>query len=292
MNGKNISQGLLKVIENLSTHSNGAHNRRKIIVHQHQRRSFTRHISSFFAHGNTNVGSFERRCIIDPIARHGNDFIVLFQCIYNLQFLFGHYTCKNIYIANAFAKFVLRQLFQFAACNKKLRVLNPYFPPDIGGCHRIITCNHDHAYSGFITLGYSKWHIFSDRIRKPYQAQKFEIKIMLNGRKFALRDFCSCHTEYSQSSGRHIRHCFFILSYRLLIQMAKIENSFGGTFSSNHLFFGSCIRKNPRHSQQFLRQRILFFHHPIGMNMLRILQILIPDVDDCFFHRVERICLT
>ena len=70
--GKDVADELSNVVEDPPTLFDGDHDRGKVVVEEHEARSLARHICALFAHGDADIGSGERRRIIDPVARHSH----------------------------------------------------------------------------------------------------------------------------------------------------------------------------------------------------------------------------
>ena len=75
--------------------------RREVVVQQHERGSFARHVGTTAAHGDADMGRFERRHIVDAVAGHRDDLAVGFQGRHDAQFLLGHYASEDLGIPDA-----------------------------------------------------------------------------------------------------------------------------------------------------------------------------------------------
>ena len=67
-----------------------------VIIGQHHVGGFLGHIRAGDAHGHTDVGTLDGRCIVDPIAGHGHHFAIGLQGIHDAHLVFRGNTGKDI----------------------------------------------------------------------------------------------------------------------------------------------------------------------------------------------------
>ncbi len=65
-----VADELQDIVEDAATFADSADNRREVVVQEHHVRRFPRSIGALLAHCHTDVGAFERRCIINAVAGH------------------------------------------------------------------------------------------------------------------------------------------------------------------------------------------------------------------------------
>ena len=85
------------------------------VVEQHDLGRFARHVGAALSHRHANGGSFERRCVIDAIARHCNEVPTVLQRSNDADLLFGVDACVDTHFFDMPRQFVVGQLRQFAA---------------------------------------------------------------------------------------------------------------------------------------------------------------------------------
>ncbi|OPZ95358.1 MAG: hypothetical protein BWY71_02264 [Planctomycetes bacterium ADurb.Bin412] len=74
MNRKYVRNGFFDVVKDPASQPHGLHDGGEIIIQQNQAGRLAGHIRAAAAHGNTDVGGFQGRGVIDAIAGHGHNF--------------------------------------------------------------------------------------------------------------------------------------------------------------------------------------------------------------------------
>jgi hypothetical protein len=64
---QDIGQSLFQIVKHPAAHPNPGDERRKVVIQKHKIRRFPRHVGPAFAHGDPDVGGFERGGIVDAV---------------------------------------------------------------------------------------------------------------------------------------------------------------------------------------------------------------------------------
>ena len=115
MNGEDISDGLLDVAVNAAAVPDGLYDSGEVVVHQNQIRRFPADLRAPAAHGDANIGIFERRRIVDAVPRHGDNFAVCLQGLHDAHLVLGQHAAENIRAADALLQLLLAHGGKFCA---------------------------------------------------------------------------------------------------------------------------------------------------------------------------------
>ena len=196
VDGKDISQSLLEIIEDPSAQFYSLHDRREIVVKQYQRRGLARHIRAPGSHGYTDVGRLQGGRVVHAIARHGHDFTVGLQCIHQAQLLFRHDPSENIYRLNTPLQFRIVHPVQFGPRDILVRRGEAYLSSNVLRRDRIIPGYHHHPYARAVTLLDGACDGRPHRIGKPHKSQELEVEIVLVAGQTGLSKSRPRHAQY------------------------------------------------------------------------------------------------
>jgi hypothetical protein len=89
-------QRFLDVVEDHAAFAHGARDGREIVVGQHQVGRFAGGIGPLEAHRHADVGGFQRRRVVDPVASHCHQFALGLQRAYQAQLVLRAGTGKDV----------------------------------------------------------------------------------------------------------------------------------------------------------------------------------------------------
>ena len=110
--GEQVADELLDIVENPAALFDGADDRGEVVVGQHHIRCFLGDVGARDAHGNADVGGFDRRSVVDAVPRHGHDLATLFPGLHDAQLVLGRNAGVDGELVNAVGEFVVRQLVE------------------------------------------------------------------------------------------------------------------------------------------------------------------------------------
>ena len=76
MHGEDESHRLAQVVIDAPPKPDGRDDRVEIVVEEDDGRSFARDVRAASAHGNADMGRFQRRRVVDAVPGHRNDLVV------------------------------------------------------------------------------------------------------------------------------------------------------------------------------------------------------------------------
>ena len=104
VDGKNKRHRLLQIVENAPARADRFDDGGEIVIEQHQRGGFARHVGAAPAHGDADMGGFERRRVVDAVAGHGDDLAVGFERFDESEFLLRQHAGEDRGIGDAAAQ--------------------------------------------------------------------------------------------------------------------------------------------------------------------------------------------
>ena len=76
VNGKDEAHGLAQIVVDAPAEADRLDDRTEVIVEQHDRRGFARHVRATAAHGDADMRRLERWRIVDAVAGHRHDLAI------------------------------------------------------------------------------------------------------------------------------------------------------------------------------------------------------------------------
>ena len=145
MHGQHEGQRLVQIVENPPPHAHRLDDGAEVVVEQHQRRGFSRHIGATPAHRDADMCGLQRGCVIDPIAGHRDDFALRFQGFDDQQFLLRLDACEHLASLHALLQFGRRHRGQQIASDHALLAGQQTGLGRNRGCGaRVIAGDHQH----------------------------------------------------------------------------------------------------------------------------------------------------
>ena len=90
VDGEDVGHRLLQVVEDAPAQPHGPHDRREVVVEQHERRRLARDVGAAPAHRDADVRRLERRRVVHAVAGHRDDLAVRLERLDEPQLLLGH----------------------------------------------------------------------------------------------------------------------------------------------------------------------------------------------------------
>ena len=193
------------------------------------------------------MGSFQGRCVIDAVTRHGNDLAIPFQGIHDNQLLFGDDSGKDIYILYSRTKFRFGHHFQLRSTYACPVIPETNLTGDIHGCNRVVARDHDNPDPRPVTFSNGIPYFGTDGVGKADQSEEFEVEIMLIFRKCLRTDLCHGNSQNAEAVPGHLFNSASIFLPNTGRQVTKVANHFRGSFSSNNPLTRCMFREHPRH---------------------------------------------
>ena len=155
-----VEERTLNVLKDMPTFADGFHNRREVVVEQHEIRRRAGHIGAPPAHGDADVGPTQSGRVVDAVAGHRNDGASVLQPVDDQELLFGTDPRKNGSAADPRHPFGVAERGQVVSRDDQTIVVQ-----DAGGLghgvrrQRVVAGNHRDANAGALTLGHRPGHL-------------------------------------------------------------------------------------------------------------------------------------
>ena len=141
----------------------------------------TGHLGAPFSHGDADIGFFQGRGVVDPVAGHGHDGAVFLMEIDEVQLLFGAHPGENRGAQDVLSLFSgkLAGTVQVLAVNHLGLPLidQAHSQGDVARRKRLIAGGHDHTNAGLLTQVDGLTHILAGRVLQPDQAKKSQLLV-------------------------------------------------------------------------------------------------------------------
>ena len=175
MHGDDVGHRLAQIVVDAAPETDGPHNRPEIIVQQHKRRCFARHIGATSTHGDADIGRLERRRVIHTVPGHRNHGAMRLECLDDAQLLRRHDAGEDADAGDGRRKLGLAHALNRRAVQHIL-ALKPGPARDRAGRDGIIAGDHDHADARRLALADSCGNGGAQRIGERRQAEQRERK--------------------------------------------------------------------------------------------------------------------
>ena len=175
MHGDDVGHRLAQIVVDAPPETDGAHDRPEIVVQQHKRRCFARHIGAASAHGDADIGRLERRRVIHAVPGHRNHGAMRLECLDDAQLLRRHDAGEDADAGDGRRKLGLAHALNRRAVQHIL-ALKPGLARDRAGRDGIIAGDHDHADARRLAFADSGGNGGAQRIGEPRQAEQRERK--------------------------------------------------------------------------------------------------------------------
>ena len=187
---EDIGGKLPDIVEDRPAFFNGVDDGRKVVVEQNHVRRFLRHVGSGDAHRNADIGFFDGRGVVHPVARDGHHFAHIFQHRHDAHLVPGSHAREDrLWLARTGgreepAQFLVAHRFDlvpFDHGTKSDRLGAGLFrrQPDLAGDGQgrewMVAGNHDHAHAGLPTARDGFGDFLARGIHHRYEAEEGEV---------------------------------------------------------------------------------------------------------------------
>ena len=232
---KNVANGLADVVVQPPSIADGFHDGGEVVIHQDQVGRLAGHFAAALAHGDANIGVFERGGVVDAIASHGHHGAIFPERLDDPHFVLGHHARKNRYGFDLLPQLRVTHAVEHFARDEGAIVGQPHFLGD-GGCgDAVISGDHHDANARRPAPLDVPFHVFARRIGQPHQSQQCERTIgqffwNLPARGIAGRG----NGDDAQPARRHCNHFLLGVFPLGFGQVAKRKNAFGAALGGKH----------------------------------------------------------
>ena len=87
---------LLDVLVDVAPFLDGGDDGCEVVVHEHDIGHLARDVAAALAHGDADVGALQRRRVVHPVARDGNDLAQVLQGLDQAQLVLGVHAGKDV----------------------------------------------------------------------------------------------------------------------------------------------------------------------------------------------------
>jgi len=170
-----IGQELADIGEDAASFFDCGDDRCEIVVRQHHVRSLLRHVRAGNPHSDSNVGRLERRCVVDPIARHGHDIAAAPQRLNDPELVLRSHPRIDRCRQDQRIQIPVRCRADLTAGrNRKVRA-DAQFGGDSARGRRMVASDHDWPNASAMGGGDGQLRFFSRRVHDPDQPKKDQI---------------------------------------------------------------------------------------------------------------------
>jgi len=235
VNGEDVGDRLFDVVEDPPPQANRLDDGREIIVQQHRAGGFAGHVRAASAHGDADVGRFQGRGVVDPVARHSHDLASGLQGVDDAQLLLWDDAGDDVGRDEALPKLLLVHPIQLGAGDDLADGSQADLASDALCRGRVIARDHHHPDAGGVTFLDSSGNSGPDRVRQSHQAKEREREIVLLLRQVALcHGMALRHSQDPQAFPRHRRCPLQEVLAALPIEVAQVGNRFRRSLGGNH----------------------------------------------------------
>ena len=153
MDRDEVAHGILDVLVDASPEAHRRDERREVVVQQHEGGGFARDVRAAIAHRDPDVGRFERRGVVDAVARHHDDLAVRTQGLHQAQLLLGCRARVDRDAATALAQRLVFERGHLGAGQGAGRHVEACLAADRERCPGMVSGDHHDADARLNTLG-------------------------------------------------------------------------------------------------------------------------------------------
>ena len=196
-------QRFLQVVVDRATFFDGVAKGGEVVVGQHHLRRLLSRLGALDAHGHADIGAFERRGVVDPVAGHRHPCATGLQALHQAQLVCRAGAGENAGLLQPSVQFAVAHAVQFGAGQCRGAAQAEALGDDAGGAG-MVAGDHLHGDARAVALGDGLDDFLAWRIEHADQAQQNEVALQVRVVQFmpGARECAQAQPEHAQALTR------------------------------------------------------------------------------------------